>query len=132
MVPTPLKQIIPSASSDGLAVMQEMMLWAPEKRPSCQQCLRHNFFKVGGNLSTKIPTPQQTRTVSMPQQQQQQQPYQPPSYSKPQQPQKSLFGQTENKPTALPGISNHQQAPKPANENKVSVAVASVIMAATN
>lgn len=37
MVPTPLKQVIPSAGSEGLQLMRDMMLWDPEKRPSAQQ-----------------------------------------------------------------------------------------------
>jgi len=37
MVPTPLKQVIPSAGPDGLQLMRDMMLWDPEKRPSAQQ-----------------------------------------------------------------------------------------------
>ena len=37
MVPTPLKQVIPSAGSEGIQLMRDMMLWDPEKRPSAQQ-----------------------------------------------------------------------------------------------
>ncbi|KAK2172693.1 hypothetical protein NP493_939g00006 [Ridgeia piscesae] len=57
MVPTPLKQVIPSAGPDGLQLMRDMMLWDPEKRPSAQQCLRTNYFRVGQNLGTRPQPP---------------------------------------------------------------------------
>lgn len=57
MVPTPLKQVIPSAGAEGLQLMRDMMLWDPEKRPSAQQCLRTNYFRVGQNLGTRPQPP---------------------------------------------------------------------------
>ena len=36
-VATNLKQLIPSASNEGIQIMHDMMLWAPEKRPTTQQ-----------------------------------------------------------------------------------------------
>ena len=37
MVPTPLKNLIPSANIDGLTIMRDMMLWDPSKRPTAAQ-----------------------------------------------------------------------------------------------
>ena len=84
MVPTPLKNLIPSANQDGLTIMRDMMLWDPSKRPSAaqvrykstkfnarvtvdvtisffSQILRHNYFKVGQNLSASRAPPAQSR-----------------------------------------------------------------------
>ena len=36
-VTTPFKQIIPHASDEGLVLLRDMLLWAPEKRPTAQQ-----------------------------------------------------------------------------------------------
>lgn len=37
MVATPLKQLIPSASNEALTLLRDMLLWDPNKRPTCQQ-----------------------------------------------------------------------------------------------
>ena len=37
MVPTPLKNLMPSANNDGLTIMRDMMLWDPSKRPTAAQ-----------------------------------------------------------------------------------------------
>lgn len=37
MVATPLKQLIPSASNEALSLLRDMLLWDPNKRPTCQQ-----------------------------------------------------------------------------------------------
>lgn len=37
MVATPLKQLIPNSGTDGLALMRDMLMWDPHKRPTCQQ-----------------------------------------------------------------------------------------------
>ena len=34
---TPLKQLIPSAGAEGLALMRDMMYWDPQRRPTAQQ-----------------------------------------------------------------------------------------------
>jgi len=44
---TPLSSIIPSASKEAIALMQDMLRWAPSKRPSAQQALRYPYFQVG-------------------------------------------------------------------------------------
>ena len=36
-VATNLKSIIPNASSEGIQVMKDMMMWNPHKRPTAQQ-----------------------------------------------------------------------------------------------
>jgi len=36
-VATPLKQLIPSAGAEGLALMRDMMSWDPHRRPTAQQ-----------------------------------------------------------------------------------------------
>ncbi|KAK2143965.1 hypothetical protein LSH36_796g00047 [Paralvinella palmiformis] len=57
MVATPLKQLIPSASNEALTLLRDMLLWDPNKRPTCQQALRHSYFKVGQNLGIKPQQP---------------------------------------------------------------------------
>ncbi len=40
MVPTPLRSLIPNASDEAIAVMTELLLWDPNKRPTAPQvCL---------------------------------------------------------------------------------------------
>ena len=36
-VPTALKQLIPSAGNEGIALMRDMLLWDPQRRPTAQQ-----------------------------------------------------------------------------------------------
>jgi len=36
-VATPLKQSIPSAGTEGLALMTDMLKWDPQRRPTAQQ-----------------------------------------------------------------------------------------------
>eukprot|EP00050_Salpingoeca_kvevrii_P006979 m.293009 g.293009 ORF g.293009 m.293009 type:complete len:610 (-) comp12716_c0_seq1:233-2062(-) len=50
MSATPLRNLIPMASANALDLMRDMMLWAPEKRPTCSQALRHEFFTTGPPL----------------------------------------------------------------------------------
>lgn len=65
MVATPLKQLIPNSGTDGLALMRDMLMWDPHKRPTCQQALRHSYFLVGQNLGGAVRT---TSASSHPQQ----------------------------------------------------------------
>jgi len=46
-VPTSLEAIVPSAGPDGVALMNGMMAWDPNKRLNTTKCLEHPFFKVG-------------------------------------------------------------------------------------
>jgi serine/threonine protein kinase len=41
---TPLRQLVPQASQDGIDIMVKMMMWNPGHRPSCSESLRHVFF----------------------------------------------------------------------------------------
>lgn len=42
-----LKSLIPQASNYGLELLEDLLQWDPEKRPSAQQVLKHTFFQVG-------------------------------------------------------------------------------------
>lgn len=42
-----LKSLIPQASDYGLELLEELLQWDPEKRPSAQQALKNMFFQVG-------------------------------------------------------------------------------------
>lgn len=37
---TPLSTIVPSASEDGILLLEHLLLWQPGKRPTAQQALR--------------------------------------------------------------------------------------------
>ncbi|CAB3997627.1 serine threonine- kinase MAK-like [Paramuricea clavata] len=50
MVSTPLRQIIPNASTEGIQLVKDMLLWNPQKRPNAAQSLRYPFFMVGVDL----------------------------------------------------------------------------------
>jgi len=50
MVSTPLRQLIPNASQDGIEILYAMLAWNPQQRPSSQKSLAHKFFTVGQNL----------------------------------------------------------------------------------
>lgn len=43
-VPTPLNTLIPTASSDAIDLMYQMLKYDPQKRPTAAQCLQHPFF----------------------------------------------------------------------------------------
>lgn len=47
---TPLRQIIPNASPEGIQLMKDMLHWNPQKRPSAAQSLRYPYFMVGVDL----------------------------------------------------------------------------------
>ncbi len=49
-VSTPLRQIIPNASTEGIQLIKDMLLWNPQKRPNAAQSLRYPFFMVGVDL----------------------------------------------------------------------------------
>jgi hypothetical protein len=49
-VSTPLRQIIPNASTEGIQLVKDMLLWNPQKRPNAAQSLRYPFFMVGVDL----------------------------------------------------------------------------------
>ncbi|XP_039257269.2 uncharacterized protein LOC120333933 isoform X2 [Styela clava] len=51
---TPLKTLIPNASSEALQLIQEMLHWNPKKRPTAVQALHHPYFAVGQHLGAKV------------------------------------------------------------------------------
>lgn len=44
-VATSLKTIIPNASDEAIDLMEKMMQYDPQKRPTASQCLEHEYFK---------------------------------------------------------------------------------------
>ena len=44
-VRTELSQLVPNCSSEGLALMGELLRWEPKERPTAAQCLLHPYFK---------------------------------------------------------------------------------------
>lgn len=52
---TPLAQIIPQASKEGIIMMKDMLKWNPNKRPTAAQSLRYPYFQVGQKLSVQHP-----------------------------------------------------------------------------
>ena len=44
VTPTPLKEIIPQASTDAIDLIYKMLAFDPNKRPTANQCLSHPFF----------------------------------------------------------------------------------------
>ena len=57
-VSTPLRQIIPNASTEGIQLIKDMLLWNPQKRPNAAQSLRYPFFMVGVDLPQNKPSAQ--------------------------------------------------------------------------
>lgn len=51
---TPLRTLIPNASSEAIQLMQDMLQWNPKKRPTAAQALRHPYFSVGQHLGAKV------------------------------------------------------------------------------
>jgi protein kinase len=47
-VPTKLETLVPQANADGVALMQSMMYWDPNKRFSATKILQHPYFEAGG------------------------------------------------------------------------------------
>lgn len=59
-VPTPLAQLMPNASADGINLMQDLMKYDPQQRPTASQTLQYPFFQV----NSMLPPPQAAPTVS--------------------------------------------------------------------
>jgi serine/threonine protein kinase len=49
-VPTPLSQLIPNASPEGLQIISDMLKYDPQQRPTASQCLQYPFFQVMASL----------------------------------------------------------------------------------
>ncbi|XP_063047062.1 serine/threonine-protein kinase ICK-like [Engraulis encrasicolus] len=62
-VPTSLRSLLPSASSEAVQLMKDLIQWDPKKRPTASQALRYSYFSVGQALGT----PQQILDQSRPQ-----------------------------------------------------------------
>ena len=45
-VPTPLNSLIPNASPEAIQLIQDMLQFDPNKRPTASQCLQYAFFQV--------------------------------------------------------------------------------------
>ncbi|XP_061777909.1 serine/threonine-protein kinase MAK isoform X8 [Nerophis ophidion] len=61
-VPTPLKTLIPNASSEAIALMKDLLQWDPKKRPTAVQALRYPYFQVGQILGPR-PHSQEAKKV---------------------------------------------------------------------
>lgn len=52
----PLQTLITRASEQGIQIMNDMLMWDPDKRPTAQQALRNPYFQsVKGKLSAAVP-----------------------------------------------------------------------------
>lgn len=49
-VPTALAQLIPNASPEGLLLMNDLMKYDPQQRPTASQTLQYPFFQVNATL----------------------------------------------------------------------------------
>jgi protein kinase len=45
-VPTPLSQIIPSASPEAITLITDLLKYDPNQRPTASQALQYPFFQV--------------------------------------------------------------------------------------
>ncbi|XP_027860642.1 serine/threonine-protein kinase MAK isoform X9 [Xiphophorus couchianus] len=61
-VPTNLKTLIPNASKEAIALMQDFLQWDPKKRPTAVQALRYPYFQVGQVLGPR-PQSQEAKKV---------------------------------------------------------------------
>uniref|UniRef100_A0A8C5GS99 non-specific serine/threonine protein kinase n=1 Tax=Gouania willdenowi TaxID=441366 RepID=A0A8C5GS99_GOUWI len=56
--PSNLRSLIPNASDEAIALMNDMLQWDPERRPSAAQALRYPYFNVGHAVGTPINYPE--------------------------------------------------------------------------
>ena len=49
-VPTPLSQIVPNASPEALSLMQDLMKFDPQQRPTAAQTLQYPFFQLNASM----------------------------------------------------------------------------------
>jgi len=54
-VPTNLATIIPNASPEAIALMNDLLAFDPNKRPSASQTLQYPFFQVNAQLPPPMP-----------------------------------------------------------------------------
>eukprot|EP00602_Paraphysomonas_sp_CaronLab_P000340 CAMPEP_0185033414 /NCGR_PEP_ID=MMETSP1103-20130426/22344_1 /TAXON_ID=36769 /ORGANISM="Paraphysomonas bandaiensis, Strain Caron Lab Isolate" /LENGTH=486 /DNA_ID=CAMNT_0027569681 /DNA_START=154 /DNA_END=1614 /DNA_ORIENTATION=- len=50
-VPTPLSQIIPNASHEAIVLMQDLMKYDPQQRPTASQALQYPYFQVNAAIA---------------------------------------------------------------------------------
>jgi len=55
-VPTPLSQLITNASPEGIALMQDLMLYDPQQRPTVSAALQYPFFQANNALPAPCST----------------------------------------------------------------------------
>ncbi|KAL7855437.1 hypothetical protein AOLI_G00190410 [Acnodon oligacanthus] len=79
-VPTSLRSLIPSASTEAIQLMRDLLQWDPKKRPAASQALRYPYFHVGQVLGTPQQLQDQSRPLPKP-------PPQPQPPAQPQPPQ---------------------------------------------
>merc|ERR1711865_1031454 len=47
---TPIASLCPNASPEAVQLMEDMMLYDPKKRPSCDKSLQYPYFQIGLNI----------------------------------------------------------------------------------
>ncbi|CAG0922987.1 unnamed protein product [Notodromas monacha] len=47
---TPIAQVVPMASREGVTLISDLLKWNPGKRPTASQSLRYPYFQVGQKL----------------------------------------------------------------------------------
>eukprot|EP01038_Epipyxis_sp_PR26KG_P012073 gene12073-16156_t len=53
-VPTPLSQIVPNASQEAIQLMQDLMIYDPQQRPTSSQSLQYAYFQVNSTLPAPL------------------------------------------------------------------------------
>ena len=53
-IPTPLNEIIPSASAEAIDFLNNLLKWDPSARPTADQCLQHPFITRGSSNYSNI------------------------------------------------------------------------------
>jgi protein kinase len=60
-VSTPLSQVLPNVSNEGIELLTDLMKWDPNKRPTASQSLQYAFFQVDCSMpapeSSAVPQP---------------------------------------------------------------------------
>jgi len=47
---TPIASLCPNASPEGVQLIEDMLLYDPKKRPSCDKALQYPYFQIGLNI----------------------------------------------------------------------------------
>lgn len=53
-VPTPLAQLLPSASYEALALLSDLLQFDPYRRPTASQALQYSFFQANATLAAPV------------------------------------------------------------------------------